>query len=1799
MKEQKPSSDANGMDGGSENSSSLTDTERPEEQESSTEKYVLGIQNIITGDTNGGGPIPVELLDSLSSVLSQVSDSEKVTEIYDEKPGSISDFTGMELSAVDVKETSNSTGHVSIADLGTIVPEAFFSESVAQTSSSVDRLQDVSTLTSVIVGSRSTTQSTILVDGANAGQKDDEVATKPEPISEVIKNSRPESGSVSEESKWEMISQSAAQQTGGDKVEIKSKVNDSSVSELLSSDVAAVSETGIRNETITDTDTLSLETTDTTAESTDTDVEHFVTPQESDYETPLSEIGGAIATSADAPPSDVLTSAYDVNASEVATEHKEIVTTVVHVVGASEEGATTGPVPTGDSDKLDDELSSEQEESADTAAVQENVAGQENSSDELLSDGSASGASVQVHSAPETAKPEEDATIASDSVSSYTITPEEESDSIVDVKDIAAESSDESGTTPGPEASNAASELNADKTKNKPPVTIVKGPEQDTITMEMETTYSSGLKDESMSGIPVDTGDLIVSKIDSGATSDSQNDDLLQDPVTESQKLQGAPASPISAMGDDFNNKVGPTAETLPSDEPGTGGSESVGATKISVVTATSSSLESIKDSATVSQEQRIPGEGLGTGETSVHVLSQQVSEKSPEFSLQKLDEKPLVTSSGDSSISPLNRDKDDASPSNDEDGSKVSSSEDVVRTTTIISDSKTIPPPTGSSTESGEFTITPLPANIATEMKEGQETTTPSKEFGSSTARISATPDSLMSTSQPSGTILETAPSLKVVATDDTAVNAETNLPQQADDKDSLKDDTEEIKPLIKNPTMMSVTEELATARTPDDSLSSSTSDRISATMANDSGVYLSEFAAESQEQDTVKSTELEPTGGPSSAEATATPAAMAGSSGLPEEGSAATFSDSVTFKYQLAPDLSNVNYQETLGMNDAVNADTVTAPNTSTQNTDEKTPEETISADAGTDELQASSSSNNLPGTVLENDASDAEEEDDIPENTTPILESAESSPNKESDAQKTGLVDIASTESTSSLFDKEAQMVSANSSSASESLHSSETSLSSNIKSTSDSATDSQSEEQHGAENDSAAEVSQEDDEDYSGHSGEKIAAKLSDEASPGVSASGISVVKSDKLGEGQSSLAASSQGDLPSQSPGGSAPDSTEADVKETATDGEEPIFVKINPPLAVNGDAGDHASSEIKKTKIPVQYHSAIDVPSGIHSVVAPTVTSSEEVSPTAIRDEKPAYVVRIEVPDRKVPTGASEGDGAVPETEDIPAVSVPEYGDQSQGQPLEGATGSDGQPTDAQHTFSVEDSSQSQRPPEIPSASPSIIIESVTAQPAAPAQSSSPAGGLLPPEVSWPEEGEVEEPERPPVDLRPADPAHQLGLEATTAALDGDVRAFADLLNELALRLWAGVAARGLNTASAPPRSLVLSPFALTSLLAMVFLGARGPTSDQMNDLLRLDDVVTFNPHLVLRNVTDSLVHGNPPGVAAVAFVRQLYSDKSKGKLLEFYKERAQQWYEGHVEEADWSAVGDLVRRRTNLLVRRQTRGRVHEFVRGAGLALRPPLAAFTASVFQTDCSGASTEGRDGEMYFTVSPSPRQRRLVPVPAAVWSEGVHAGYDPHIDATVAAIGADTPVSVVLALPGQQGQVAPGDGLSALERRLLTPEGWARALRCVAPRRGLQLQAPRFAHRSLLNATAALRRLGLRDLLTRGRADLRGLSGGLADLHLADVLAATQLSTCAGHSAHAEVFPQRAAGRARRLDYDDTDAEVLQLPLALRPRQARRPAAAARLSFNRPFFYAVRHNPTGIILHMGRFNPRLIH
>lgn len=197
------------------------------------------------------------------------------------------------------------------------------------------------------------------------------------------------------------------------------------------------------------------------------------------------------------------------------------------------------------------------------------------------------------------------------------------------------------------------------------------------------------------------------------------------------------------------------------------------------------------------------------------------------------------------------------------------------------------------------------------------------------------------------------------------------------------------------------------------------------------------------------------------------------------------------------------------------------------------------------------------------------------------------------------------------------------------------------------------------------------------------------------------------------------------------------------------------------------------------------------------------------------------------------------------------------------------------------------------------------------------------------------------------VDLVPK-PLQGFGLEDSTSALDTDVFQFTELCNELAFSFWSSVTS-GISFA----RSVIVSPFAATSMLAMVFLGARGSTSGEMNEILKLDDMVTFNPHSIFKNVIESIEVSRKSGVAVSVFVKELYSDKSKGKLLSFYKERVKQFYDGHVEEVNFREINDVIRRRTNLLVKRQTWGKIQEYLKDNNIFVRPPLAAVSANIFQ------------------------------------------------------------------------------------------------------------------------------------------------------------------------------------------------------------------------------------------------------
>ena len=99
----------------------------------------------------------------------------------------------------------------------------------------------------------------------------------------------------------------------------------------------------------------------------------------------------------------------------------------------------------------------------------------------------------------------------------------------------------------------------------------------------------------------------------------------------------------------------------------------------------------------------------------------------------------------------------------------------------------------------------------------------------------------------------------------------------------------------------------------------------------------------------------------------------------------------------------------------------------------------------------------------------------------------------------------------------------------------------------------------------------------------------------------------------------------------------------------------------------------------------------------------------------------------------------------------------------------------------------------------------------------------------------------------------PPPPFGNLGLSVTSSGLDSSTKSFVNINNEVGLRLYRRLAEQH------PEENLVFCPVSASSALAMISLGARGDTSWDINNLLELDSMITFNPHLLYKNISDTL----------------------------------------------------------------------------------------------------------------------------------------------------------------------------------------------------------------------------------------------------------------------------------------------------------------------------------------------------
>ncbi|KAK7077810.1 hypothetical protein SK128_025829 [Halocaridina rubra] len=352
-------------------------------------------------------------------------------------------------------------------------------------------------------------------------------------------------------------------------------------------------------------------------------------------------------------------------------------------------------------------------------------------------------------------------------------------------------------------------------------------------------------------------------------------------------------------------------------------------------------------------------------------------------------------------------------------------------------------------------------------------------------------------------------------------------------------------------------------------------------------------------------------------------------------------------------------------------------------------------------------------------------------------------------------------------------------------------------------------------------------------------------------------------------------------------------------------------------------------------------------------------------------------------------------------------------------------------------------------------------------------------------------------------------PLDNPGLEATVEGLDPDIRNFIDAVNGITFKIYKEAAQQYKR------KNFVMSPLSLISTLYILLLGARGSTSGALSDFLLSDQFYTFNPHLILKNVTDSILAMHR--VHDVAFFKQLLVERAKNPYpMEFFSRTVDYFYGANISEVESQFFDKKLRETVNEVISKATRGAVPDFLSDSPLYLTPPLSLVSTNFFHGRWNVPITEADLFDMNFIRFPT-AERRLIRTVGIQKRMILNAGYSQDVGVTVAEVPFYSPsgeLSLVLVMPGEQKNFV-ANGLAQLEASM-SVEKWGQILRSMVPNT-VMMKMPFFRHRSFHNFSSILRDMGLEEIFKETDADFSGINT-VKTLHVSDVIQLTEFQSC---------------------------------------------------------------------------------
>ncbi|XP_071005863.1 leukocyte elastase inhibitor-like isoform X2 [Oncorhynchus clarkii lewisi] len=351
--------------------------------------------------------------------------------------------------------------------------------------------------------------------------------------------------------------------------------------------------------------------------------------------------------------------------------------------------------------------------------------------------------------------------------------------------------------------------------------------------------------------------------------------------------------------------------------------------------------------------------------------------------------------------------------------------------------------------------------------------------------------------------------------------------------------------------------------------------------------------------------------------------------------------------------------------------------------------------------------------------------------------------------------------------------------------------------------------------------------------------------------------------------------------------------------------------------------------------------------------------------------------------------------------------------------------------------------------------------------------------------------------------------------------------------------------------------NVFISPFSISSALAMVYLGAKGDTAAQMAKVLSFN--LTKDVHTDFQTLNGDI--NSPSASYILKLANRLYGEKTCNFLTEFL-ESTHKFYHADMKAVDFLGAAEEARGEINGWVEQQTANKIKDLLKPGTVSAMTRLALVNAIYFKGNWLNRFDQKDTKEMPFKLN----QNESKPVQMMHQMKKFPFNYVPDYNLQIVELPyVDEELSMFVLLPEEATDGS--DPLVKLERELTMEklDEWT-SRNNMDTGTEVIVHLPKFKLEEDYELNKPLTQLGMKDVFEGGRADLSGMNGegGLF------------LSTVA-HKAFVEVNEEGTEAAA-------ATAGIVAFCMI----------REEHFTADHPFLFFIRHNKSKSILFLGRFS-----